>query len=277
MHVARTARASFLVMVLGVSGCQATGSGTAGGSVASPPASDVMSSSPSASVPMATGVATPAPTFPALDLPPNSQALLRQELPLHAVPTEAAVTRLGAGTEVTLVGGPRDVDGATFYEVRWGSRGGWLRVDDAAALSAVAPVCPPTADGLLAMLAWDRVLCLGNSPVTVTGTVSHCQGGVVLAEPEWLAYACWGVSDGTAGMELHAAPSAGITFPDDIVRARLVGHFDDPAASTCTYHGETVDQPWRAPSAGEQVYLCREAFVVETMEILEVLGTPPLS
>ncbi len=121
------------------------------------------------------------------------------------------------------------------------------------------------------MLAWDRVVCVDDSPVTVSGEIGHCQGGVVSAEPAWLAYACWVVSDlAGGGMALHSTPDSGIVFPDATVQARLTGHFDDPAAETCRYHYDGYDAAdvWRLPSPTEQILLCREAFVVDTMEIV---------
>jgi hypothetical protein len=120
------------------------------------------------------------------------------------------------------------------------------------------------------MPAWDRVRCFGGVSVAVEGTVGHCQGGVVFVEPAWLAYACWSVYDDSGAMNLHAEPASGITFPDELVRARMTGHFDDPAATTCVSLGEP--DPGTTPSASERVFLCREAFVVDTFEILEVLG-----
>ena len=121
------------------------------------------------------------------------------------------------------------------------------------------------------MLAWDRVRCFGGIALRVEGRVGHCQGGVVSAEPAWLAYACWAVSNDGGTIDIHAAPASGIVFPDDLVRARMTGHVDDPAAATCVYHGDT-DPQGLTPSPLEQVYLCREAFVVDAFEVLEVLG-----
>jgi hypothetical protein len=176
---------------------------------------------------------------------------------------------------VIIAAGPREVGGGTWYVLQWSPASdtvqhGWFRVDDGSLLASVERPCPETAAGVLALLAWDRVRCFGGVSVTVEGTVGHCQGGVVQVDPGWLGYACWAVYDGTGAMPLHADPASGITFPDELVRARLTGQFDDPGATTCVYLGEP--DPATTPSTSEQVFLCREAFVVDTFEILEVLG-----
>jgi hypothetical protein len=213
-----------------------------------------------------------------LSLPPDSHAELTEALPFAEVAGGPPVGTLAAGTSVIIRAGPRDLGGKTWYVLTWSPaadtfQDGWFRVDDVAVLSLVEGPCPGTAGEVLAMSGWDRLRCIGDDTVTVEGTVSHCQGGVVFAEPAWLAYACWAVSDETFSLAIHADPASGITFPDELVRARLTGHFDDPAATTCAYVGES--DPATSPSAPEQVFLCREAFVVDEMEILEVLGTPP--
>jgi hypothetical protein len=213
--------------------------------------------------------------LPAVSLPPDSRAELTEALPFAESLGGPTVGTLASGTSVTIAAGPRDAGGETWYVLLWSPESdivqqGWFRVDDASLLAIVEAPCPDTAVGVLALPAWDRVRCFGDATVSVEGTVGHCQGGVVFVEPGWLGYACWRVHDDTGAMGLHADPSSGITFPDDLVRARMTGHFDDPAATTCTYVGEP--DPATTPSATEQVFLCREAFVVDTFEVLEVLG-----
>ena len=251
-----------VILVGIVAGCQAPGS-----SGASPSASETASTGPSP-----TASASASAPFPSVELPPQSLVELTEALPLASLPGGDAISTLASGTQAIIEVGPRDVDGGTWYLLRWppggsSSRFAWVSISDRSLLAPVEPPCPETATGLLAMLAWDRVRCFGTTAVSVEGTVGHCQGGVVQVEPEWLAYACWAVSDGTSTMDIHADPASGISFPDDIVRARLTGHFDDPASSTCVYLGDP-DPLGQTPSAGEQVLLCREAFVVDTLEIL---------
>jgi hypothetical protein len=238
---------------------------------ASPSGTDASPSLPSPTEPTE---APSAPTFPAVELPPDSRAELSDALPFAESLGGPMVDTLASGTSVLVAAGPRDLDGTTWYVLLWSPepdtvQHGWFRVDDASRLASVELPCPETA-GVLAMPAWDRVRCFGGASVTVEGTVGHCQGGVVPAEPAWLAYACWAVSNDTGAMDIHADPASGITFPDELVRARMTGHFDDPAATTCVHLGGP--DPATTPSTSEQVFLCREAFVVDTFEILEVLG-----
>jgi hypothetical protein len=260
-----------LLALLLVAGCQAAVS-----SSASPSAPAVASTSSAASPTAAPSF----PPFPSVELPPQSRARLAVAMDAYANPGEPTAATLDAGTEVIVASGPREVELATWYEVQFPPDGDsarlfWVRVDDPTALTPVDLPCPSSADEMLGMLAWDRVRCFGDAPVTVEGTVDHCQGGVVFVEPGWLAYACWGISDANGTITIHAAPDSGIAFPDEVVRARLTGHFDDPASTSCLYLGDP-DPLGSTPSASEQVLLCREAFVVDVFDILEVIG-PSLS
>ncbi|MGZ6213627.1 MAG: hypothetical protein ACXWMB_06500 [Candidatus Limnocylindria bacterium] len=253
----------------------------AAGCAAAPATSPSASFAPSASAAGSESAAPPSPSilaFPVVSLPPDSRAQLTDALPFAEFFGGPTVDMLASGTSVIIAGGPRDVGGGTWYVLLWSPapetvQQGAFRVDDASVLASVELPCPEAAGGVLALQAWDRVRCFGGVSVTVEGTVGHCQGGVVQVDPGWLGYACWTVHDDTGAMNLHADPASGITFPDELVRARMTGHFDDPAATTCVYLGEP--DPGTTPSAWEQIFMCREAFVVDTFEILEVVGTPP--
>lgn len=216
------------------------------------------------------------PPFPAVELPPYSLVVLSVGVDFHAVPAGPVLLTLEPGSEVVIYGGPRKINEETWYEVRYPAQApsqfGWVRLHDPDAVVLVEGDCPTDTQEAMGMLAWDRLQCYANSSLTVTGEVGHCAGGVVTAEPAWLAYACWEISDGMGGgFDLHATPQSGIVFPDNLVRARVTGHFDDPASPTCRYTAG-ADPAWLAPTADEQVLLCREAFVVDTFEILEDLG-----
>jgi hypothetical protein len=206
---------------------------------------------------------------------------LVQPLTAFINPGELPSRDIAAGTEVVVVEGPRERNGETWYAIQYPVSGDeqmlrWVQISDPASVVPITATCPATRTEAVPMEAWDRLTCLGSDPVTVVGEIGHCQGGVVLAEPGWLAYACWRASvEGGGDLPLHATPKSGITFPDETVRARLTGHFDDPASTTCRYLVDQGGETWAAPSAAEQVLLCREAVVVDSMEILEVIGTPP--
>jgi hypothetical protein len=263
---------AILLLLLLSTGCQSPGdssspSASAAGSVPPPSPSSVASS---------TNLA-----FPAVELPPESTVRLEQSLTAFSAPGEEPSLEVEAGAQGVVLAGPRERNGETWYRMTPLLAGDqylpWVRIDDPAAVSLIAPTCTGVAADALAMPAWDRLSCFGDAPLTVVGQVGHCQGGVVQVEPGWLGYACWTVSDATgAGFGLHARPDGGITFPDEIVRARLTGHLDDPAASTCSYLDDPLAESWQTPSPTEQVLLCREAFVVDAFEILEVIG-PSLS
>jgi hypothetical protein len=263
-----------VILLLLSTGCQSPGdspspSASAAGSVLPPSPSSAASS-------------TNLP-FPAVELPPLSRVRLEQAVMVFQFPGEEPSRRVEAGAEVVVMGGPRERNGETWYEMQFPLAGDqlqlpWVRIDDPAAVSQIAPTCTGLAADALAMLAWDRLTCFGGAPLTVVGQVGHCQGGVVQAEPEWLAYACWVISDQAGGgFGLHATPEGGITFPDELARARLTGHLDDPAAATCRYLYDPAVETWQVPGPAEQVLLCREAFVVDEMEILEVIGPPPMA
>ncbi|MEP7040994.1 MAG: hypothetical protein ABI864_05400 [Chloroflexota bacterium] len=212
-------------------------------------------------------------------MPPGSAARLAQPLTAFALPGEAPTHEIAAGTEVVVLGGPRELDGETCYEIEYPVADQqllpWVRIAGLASLTPVTATCPTAQADAFAIPAWDRLSCLGSDPITVVGEIGHCQGGVVTAEPEWLAYVCWSMSvEGGGLLGLHAPPASGIVFPDEIVHARVTGHFDDAAASTC-FPTQSPDQSWQGPGPDEQLLLCREAFVVDAMEILEVIGTPP--
>ena len=251
-------------------GCQAsTGSPTP----SAPPSASEAQPSPSS-------VASTASGFPSIELPPESRATLVTALTAFTSPGEEPSREVAAGTEVIVTGGPRERHGETWYEIVYPLAADelllpWVRIDDPASVRPVTATCPASQSETLGLLAWDRMSCIGDATVTVEGQVGHCQGGVVQVDPGWLGYACWTVcDDDTFSMDIHADPTSGITLPDDLVRARMTGHFDDPAATTCVYAGDP-DAVSTTPSASEQVLLCREAFVVDTFEILEVIGTPP--
>lgn len=207
---------------------------------------------------------------------PESQIRVLADLDLRDNPQDAIRGTAVTGSELTVTGGPRDFEDGTWYEVRDpDGLPAWVRIADAAAVEVVAGDCPDDDQDAMTMLAWDRLECLGDESITVDGQLGHCQGGVVEAEPEWLAFTCWVISDLAGGsMGIHVAPGSGVVLPEDIpaestVEARVTGHLDDPEAATCLFHADNyADTPWLAPGAEEQILLCREAFVVDALEIL---------
>lgn len=264
---------AFLALAILCDGCQ-VGTG-------SPSPSATQSASESAPLPSSIESVAVVP-FPAVELPPQSRARLDETLPAFQSPGDQPSREVPAGTEVVVVSGPRERGGETWYAIEYPLGTNelalpWVRIADPAAIAPIAPTCPSAHVEALGMVAWDRLTCIGSAPVTVVGQLGHCQGGVVQVEPEWLGYACWGISiEGGGYLAIHAAPTSGISFPDELVRARLSGHFDDAAAISCRSLTDPDNEPWQYPGTTEQVLLCREAYVVDAMEILEVIGTPPV-
>jgi hypothetical protein len=147
-------------------------------------------------------------------------------------------------------------------------------------LELLPPRCPEVAPDLSAVTGittWERLACFGALPLTLEGTwgTRGC-GGSSLGnfEPRWLAYpiVCeWLRVDWPNGkiLELRIPPDSGLASPTGGSIARVVGHFDDPAATTCTFDGAGL-----VPEIDPVVFelYCREQFVVESHE---VIGTDP--
>jgi hypothetical protein len=277
-----TWQAALVGLTVLAAACQAGSTASPSATVSTviePSASPTVAESPAPSA-AGSGAATPVVT-----LPPGSLARVLIETPTYRLqgpdgivpPAEPSIGTLAVGQEIAVLEGPRLVDGRTWYLVLPAAEDSssevWMRVDREGALVTVDPACPGGDQGAFALRAWDRVACYDHRTITLEATVGHCLGGVVQVDPEWLGYACWRASDPTGDIGLHAVPGSGITFPDDAVRARISGHFDDPAASSCRFlHANDSARAWFEPSDGEQVLLCRESFVVETFEVLQVIG-----
>jgi hypothetical protein len=141
----------------------------------------------------------------------------------------------------------------------------------------VTPDCPtaPTVTDLLALVPAERVLCFGDTELTLEPVVAAraeaAQGGSVDGTPEWLARdAVWrlygeGGPDGVEGaLAVAIAPSAGDELPAG-PWLRVRGHFADPAAATCE---RTFPDGWGgfAETPEMQHVQCRELFVVTEVE-----------
>jgi hypothetical protein len=243
----------------------------------------------------ATAEPTPQP------LAPDTMALVMvNDLNMREEPASGAKSlgHLTAGTRVFVVQGPNQADGLGWYEIAQEcrphsslciSREGAGRIGWAAGSSssgdqwlAPAPIecaAHPDLDALLAIDRLEVLACYGNQTLRLQGVIWRpCCGyvGAISYEPSWLSWP-GGPPVLTTGGELS---SRGIVLrikpPDtldhvkyaDIVR--VTGHFDDPAAETCTI---TVD-----PSADPSVVIdpkdlayapmgCRMEFVVDSIKV----------
>lgn len=145
---------------------------------------------------------------------------------------------------------------------------------------------------------WHRLACLGSTPVTLTGVIDfHCQGGARggIYQPAWLVDWCPSQTitpEETVVRSFAPEPSAPMqTFAAatlDMVSApggpsvqprgtivRVTGHFDDPAAATCVIENTVYrDAGWDVWDGAAKL-LCREQFVVTSIEKLGFMELPP--
>jgi hypothetical protein len=163
----------------------------------------------------------------------------------------------------------------------------------------------PDLAAILAVDASQRPACFGRANLTfqavVVGAATDCVP--IQVQPRWLwcppaaflavpGTASWPESDDVAHatgsasggpifaaaavplLEMYAAPGSGIgrgQFADG-TKVQVVGHFDDPAASTCRLLNA---QPGiRAPTPAEVVLACRQAFVALAVRRASAMEVP---
>ncbi|MEO8639168.1 MAG: hypothetical protein ABI458_04535 [Chloroflexota bacterium] len=194
-----------------------------------------------------------------------------------------SVVELGKGSEVLLTFGPLAAHGRDWYEVYFSwlptdvyftdVTYGWIATGPSGqpptSISIAPPRCPDTVTATVVggMSSLARLECLGTGPHEVTGVVHGCTNPTPYpGEPEWLFDKCLNLSD------LDGIPTnLFIFFPPEIVKAgldvgdvvRVVGHVDDPAASTC----RPSDPPISEAEQSELVLDCRTAFVLSEIEV----------
>jgi hypothetical protein len=208
----------------------------------------------------------------------------------------AVIASLAAGTRIAVTGnpnflGPVAADGHDWYVVQYRSDEndpatevfGYAAAGDPATpfLDTLRPRCEAAPDVLLT--AYEQLACYGVGSLSFTGTYG-CGGGcgglsLGSFEPGWLAdpnVATFQLVTVKPGMglgriEIHISPDNGLGRPAEGSIIRVVGHYDDPAASTCRIasgaEGEETVADERAA-----VFYCRERFVIDSYE---VLGTDP--
>lgn len=243
---------------------------------------------------------TPALTF----LPPGSRVrVVVDGLCFRAEPSGASEASLTVpnGAEISIDGtfdvwGPVVESGIAWYPAWAGPfEGGWVAGEHGGAryLELVPFDCPADrATGtVLRMTPWERLSCFGTEPIELSGVIEGaCQGGArpetSIYEPEWLAKWCMGVrlSDRVSpaiesarwmevvfspSFEASPGPQPAIEVGDVV---RVVGHFDDPAATSCRVV-PSLDHEWSQPAVQT---LCREQFVVTDVEVLGHMNLPPV-
>lgn len=123
------------------------------------------------------------------------------------------------------------------------------------------------------------IACSGSRPITFrawSARCGECIGSDPRYQPEWLATSSPNSlflgpikSDGwwTAAL---LAPELGPSTPDDLVNAwlELTGHFDDPAAQSCTWTPSPSESSYYTGSR-PVVETCRQQFVVTAARVVD--------
>jgi hypothetical protein len=231
-------------------------------------------------------------------LPPDSLALVTVDgLHVRDKPslTARAVGKLPRGTRVLVVGNPSDLgpvkaNGYDWYYIFYRAHEndpsteilGWAAVGDAQGpyLATLKPRCDQAAQVILT--AYEQLSCYGNGSQTFEGTYG-CGGCGGFApgsfDPAWLADPIGGAfhvltvkpGKGIGRLDMHIPPDKGLADPVEGSILRVVGHYDDSAASTC----RIAPGPDGAQVAADQraaLLFCRERFVVDSYE---QIGTDP--
>lgn len=274
---------------------------TAATSPSATPAASAVSSAPSASAaptdPATAGGRAPILTAPTDILPPDSLATVVVDgLRIRREPNTAAAIEVTAGRGETIyiitssgVPGPVAAEGYQWYPVYFApghtawpvlpASGSWTFGWAAASgggqtfLELNAVSCPsgtPDLATLVGMTGWARLACYSGETLTVSGFQSYCEGcgGVTPGtySPEWLAHPqrpLWVRTEPAAGEIFYyrMPDDASIGIPPESAAATYTGHFDDPAATSCTM--EPLENGTPVPAnASAAVLLCREQFVV---------------
>jgi len=181
--------------------------------------------------------------------------------------------------------GPVAADGYDWYTVLYqastGETFGWAAAGDPATpfLATLKPRCDRGPDVILT--AYEQLACFGSGAVTLEGTYGCGECGGFAAgtfEPGWLANPIDGSyilrakpGQGIGQIDMHKPPDAGIELPVEGAILRVIGHFDDDAASTCFIAPLMGDVPTPADERATLLY-CRERFVIDSFE---QIGTDP--
>ncbi|MGQ0606874.1 MAG: hypothetical protein ACT4OQ_00220, partial [Chloroflexota bacterium] len=202
-----------------------------------------------------------------------------------------ASDRSDAALEWWLVG-PYACEGGCGYEPRigWvstGPEGTWL---DRVSVNCLDSYEARDAERFA--FAPELLACHGSDPITLEGIIDYwCCSPLILAptEPAWLAGASTSsypmlrsspdATPGAWGPVLRVRPESGVVLGERGALARITGHFDDPAAQTCSTHvpddvRELNPDVTASISPEGSVYGCRLQFVVDDVEVLDFIPLP---
>ena len=290
-----------VIVVLLLSACQPAAVANAPSTSVEPqsPTPSAAPSSPPATV-QASDSSDPAPSASAATkapdmLPPGAEArVVVDSLQLRDEPgANAPIAATMPRDAIVYLAGPpfqRSVDGIEWRYVRYASgyaewpvipdavmdmQSGWAATRDAedrylASEPIDCPPEPPDAATLTTMTDWAHVSCFGDHDLMVEGTVVTGFGGMTpgVFEPAWLAhpFALGGAISTPSGPFFYTLEGGGSAGYADGQRLRITGHYDDPAAATCTI--ASGEPPVPEPDSLAVAY-CRAKFVATAIEVLE--------
>ncbi len=139
------------------------------------------------------------------------------------------------------------------------------------------PSSPMTHAQLTALLPLEALHCFGRNDVTVAGTVdSPCctPPSAIRLTPEWLAGPAPASlrQEGTPTfvVEFRANPEGDLEVPERGDVVRVIGHFEDPAATSCRAEvdaDEAGAEPVQLPDPARVILDCRATFVWTAYEV----------
>lgn len=278
-------RAGVLGLLVVLAACGPAAEGTPDTSPSSSPTAAVsMTASPSSSPSPSVSSPTAVPSEPAAaDLEVDAivevivtDLVVRTEPTTAEPPSSILPVRLTSADLAFVVDGPVEADGYAWYLVAPlnrpdGSRGpfGWIAAASREGepwVRTVALACPAGSNlaAVIALQPLERLACFGDDSLTISAPIVSCGagGGPWTFIPSWLGEigGC-GLAPDTSGervLRLRVAPGDSGPSSGPIT---VSGHFDDPAAATCTV--TSADAAFPAPSDEEAVVLCRSEFVLE--------------
>jgi hypothetical protein len=144
-----------------------------------------------------------------------------------------------------------------------------------AEVSIDCPSSPMTHEQLTALLPLEALHCFGRNDLTITGTVdTPCctPPSTITITPEWLAGPAPAFlrQDGpvTFVVEFRADPGVELEVPERGDVVRVIGHFEDPAATSCRAEvAEDAEGPVPLPDPARVVLDCRATFVWTGYEV----------
>lgn len=143
------------------------------------------------------------------------------------------------------------------------------------------PASPMTHGDLSALLPLEALHCYGRADITLTGTVDTpcCSPpNPIRLTPDWLAGPAPAFlrqeGSSTFVIVFRADPAAGLDVPERGDVVRVIGHFEDPAATSCRaevdeefFEGQPSPEPVELPDPARVILDCRATFVWTGYEV----------